>query len=145
MKKFLAEALSTIGVWVIQIIDFAYNLNLRVLTWCYTVIRKAFGHTFYFLVKAVDKERIEAAEQLVELKAQNIELKLLASASQVRDHAVETDDWTDQHTEAIEAIGDALLNECKWEEEHVHSYLREIVQSVDGLSYDLMDDEGDMV
>lgn len=145
MKRFFAESISTVGVWVIQFIDFAYNLNLRVLTWAYSVIRAGFASVFYFLVKTADKERIEAAEQLVELKAQNIELKLLASASQVRDHAVETDDWTEKHTEAIEAIGDALLDECNWEEEHVHNYLREIVQSVDGLTYELFDDEGDAV
>ena len=66
-----------------------------------------------------------------------LELRLLAAASQVRDHAEETDDWTEQHTEAIAAIGDTLLNELGWEEDNIHRYLREVVESIDGLTYDL--------
>lgn len=145
MKKFVAETVAEIGTRVILALDFFYSLTIRILTFFHVFFRGALGHGFYSVVKFVDRERIEAAEQLVELKAQDIELKLLASASKVRDHAVETNDWTDHHTEAIEAIGDALLNECNWEEEHIHNYLREIVQSVDGLTYELFDDDSDAV
>ena len=66
-----------------------------------------------------------------------MELKLLASASQVRDHAKSMGDWTDHHSDAIEAIGEALVGELGWEEDHVHQYLREIVESIDGLEYDV--------
>ena len=45
----------------------------------------------------------------------NIELKLLEAAYKVRNHAQESD-WSDEHTQALEAVGDALLNECGWEE-----------------------------
>lgn len=145
MKKFVAETVAEIGTRIILVLDFFYDLTIRFITFFHTLFRGAIGHGFYAVVKFADRERIEAAEQLVELKAQNIELKLLASASKVRDHAVETDDWTDHHTQAIEAIGDALLNECNWEEEHIHNYLREIVQSVDGLTYELFDDDADAV
>jgi predicted transcriptional regulator len=66
-----------------------------------------------------------------------MELKLLTGASQVRDHAREMGDWTEQHSDAIEAIGEALVGELGWEEGHVHQYLREIVESIDGLEYDV--------
>ena len=60
---------------------------------------------------------------------------LLASANQVRDHARETGDWTDRHTEALNAIGDALMMEAGWEEDSVHQYLKGLVESIEGLEY----------
>ena len=74
-----------------------------------------------------------------ELTIQQTELDLLTSASKVRDHAAETGDWTDRHSEALNAIADALVLEMMWEEDAVHQYLREVVESIDGLEYDAED------
>ena len=100
------------------------------------------GNTGYWLMKKIDGKRlsmyeklIEAAEGNSELESQAMELRLLASANQVRDHARETEDWTDRHTEALNAIGDALMFEAGWEEESVHQYLKGLVESIDGLEY----------
>ena len=100
------------------------------------------GRVGYFLMKAIDPKTLAVYEQLNigedepnELEQQNMELRLLASAVQVRDHAKETDDWTDRHTEALNAIGDALIVEAEWEEEAVHQYMKSIVESIEGLEY----------
>lgn len=100
------------------------------------------GTIGYFLMKAIDPKTLAVYEQLNtgedepnELEQQNMELRLLASAVQVRDHAKETDDWTDRHTEALNAIGDALIVEAEWEEEAVHQYMKSIVESIEGLEY----------
>ena len=100
------------------------------------------GNTGYWLMKKIDSKRLgmyekllEAAEGSSELESQTMELRLLASANQVRDHARETEDWTDRHTEALNAIGDALMFEAGWEEESVHQYLKGLVESIDGLEY----------
>ena len=53
----------------------------------------------------------------------------------MRDHAKDMGDWTEQHSDALEAVGNALLNECDWEEESVHQYLKQIVESIEGLEY----------
>ena len=96
-----------------------------------------------FLMRTIDSQRLEVYDTLLrasqepnELDQQNMELQLLASASQVRDHAQETDDWTDRHTEAINAIGEALITEAGWDIDHVDRYLKELVESIDGLEYD---------
>ena len=93
-------------------------------------------------MKAIDSKRLEvydslqkAEERGSELQMQSMELRLLASATQVRDHAKETDDWTERHTEALNAIGDALIEEIGWEEDSVHQYLKSLVESIDGLEY----------
>ena len=101
------------------------------------------GNVGYFLMKLIDAKKVKSYEKLIEaseeqgseLASQAMELRLLASANQVRDHARETDDWTDRHTEALNAIGDALMVEAGWEEESVHQYLKSLVESIEGLEY----------
>lgn len=107
-----------------------------------TALLKMVGNAGYFLMKLIDGRRLAVYEQLAEesqgsseLQSQTMELRLLSSANQVRDHARETEDWTDRHTEALNAIGDALISEAGWEEDSVHQYLRSLVESIDGLEY----------
>ena len=101
-----------------------------------------YGKTANLILSKIDNARLQAYIVLLEGSQDQeeqdkgqLELKLLNSASQVRDHAKETGDWTDNHTEAIMAIGNALIAELNWEEDHVHQYLREVVESIDGLEY----------
>ena len=102
------------------------------------------ARTGWFLMGLIDQEKIKAYDEYVEaasapheqneLQSQQTELNLLSAASQVRDHAKESGDWTDSHSEAIEAVGNSLL-ELGWEEECVHQYLKQVVESIDGLTY----------
>ena len=111
--------------------------------WLNFAALKIIGNTGYFLMKLIDAKKVKSYEKLIEaseaegseLESQAIELRLLSSANQVRDHARETDDWTDRHTEALNAIGDALMVEAGWEEDSVHQYLRSLVESIEGLEY----------
>ena len=141
MKNFLYNAIAQVSARQILALDWIHSKFLFVHVFFYGLARVAMASVGYFLLNLIDKKKTVAAEELVEnaqeLKLQQLELRLLAAASQVRDHAEETDDWTDQHTEAIAAIGDSLLNELGWEEDNIHQYLREVVESIDGLTYDL--------
>ena len=114
------------------------------ITFVNTVSLKVVGSVGYFLMNLIDKQRVEMYTKLLEgmeepgrteLESQAMELRLLSSANQVRDHAKETDDWTERHTEALNAIGDALIQEAGWEEDSVHQYLKGLVESIDGLEY----------
>ena len=105
---------------------------------------RAVASVGYFLMKAIDSKSLSAYEQMqhslespepTELEMQGMELRLLASAAQVRDHAKSTDNWTNDHTAALNAIGDALMVEAGWEEDSVHQYLKDLVESIDGLEY----------
>ena len=103
---------------------------------------KILGNVGYFLMKLIDAKKVKSYEKLIEASEGKIlslkpgmELRLLSSANQVRDHARETDDWTDRHTEALNAIGDALMVEIGWQEESVHQYLKSLVESIEGLEY----------
>lgn len=136
MTNPLGRLVVGIGSVVVTIIDFIYNTVSSVINFTYDTTRKIMENVFYTIAKLVDKKGIEANEQKLELHVQHMELQLLSSASKVRDHANNSDGWTDHHTEAINAVGQALVEECDWDEEDVHTYLKSIVESVDGLSYD---------
>ena len=119
-----------------------FALQIAAVTRGSSVLLRILGNVGYFFMKAIDSKRLEvydslqkAEERGSELQMQSMELRLLASATQVRDHAKETDDWTERHTEALNAIGDALIEEIGWEEDSVHQYLKSLVESIDGLEY----------
>lgn len=135
MRKLLFQAISA-----------SFGTAIVVVQWSSTLVLRILGTTGHWMLKLADPGRLalydsinDQDSQPSELEVQNMELRLLASAVQVRDHAKETDDWTDRHTEALNAVGDALIVEAGWEEDAVHQYLRSLVESIDGLEYGLED------
>jgi len=131
MRGFLFNSVARTGAALIGSIEWVANTMM-------SIIDSVSG----FLMRTIDSQRLDvyttllhASQEFNELGQQGLELRLLASASQVRDHAKETDDWTDRHTEAINAIGEALITEVGWDVDHVDRYLKELVESIDGLEY----------
>ena len=135
MRSFLFHAVArTIGFQII------------IIEWLTSTSRLILGKVGLFLMNAIDPTLLKTYSGLSEqyedgktLENQQLELKLLTGASQIRDHAAETGDWTDRHSEAIAAIGDALIEQMNWEEDAVHQYLKEVVESIDGLVYEVED------
>ena len=132
MQNFLFQVVAQVSAFFIQLNQsIALSLNSLI------------GRTAYALMTLIDKQKLGLYEQVAvtegdqELALQQTELNLLNAASQVRDHAQATDDWTPQHTEAINAIAEALMLQFNWEEDHVNQYLKEVVESIDGLEFDL--------
>ena len=132
MRSFLFNVVTKTSAALIGLTGVINIFTLRVI-----------GNVGYFLMKRIDSKKVKMYEQMMqtaeedssELASQAMELRLLSSANQVRDHARETGDWTDRHTEALNALGDALMVEAGWQEESVHQYLRSLVESIDGLEY----------
>ena len=131
MRTFLFNAVTQTSAGIILVLTKVHNLSLSIV-----------GGVGYTLMKLIDAKRLNMYEKLLEasqegseLESQAIELRLLSSANQVRDHARETNDWTDRHTEALNAIGDALMVEAGWQEDSVHQYLKGLVESIEGLEY----------
>ena len=99
------------------------------------------GRAGNFWMSLIDSQKLAIYEKILEAQADQsdeqhtVELGLLASAYKIRDHAQATGDWTEGHTDAINAVGEALVVESGWAEEATHTYLRSIVESIDGLQY----------
>lgn len=144
MRSFLFETTVRITYSSIWLIERAGAVVIFLPLWLTHFSKKVVANVGMFFIERLGDEQIkEAEEQAVlveEAKAYNTELSLLTAATKVRDHAEQHGDWTDYHTEAINSLGDALLNTCDWEEEAVHQYLRGIVESIEGLEYHIPED-----
>lgn len=87
------------------------------------------------LLVLVDRERVEAEKQeIVDWKERN-ELNLMQAAVKLKEHALEFGSWTEDHTQAINDVGFALVDECDWEEDRAQEYLGSIIESMPGLDW----------
>ena len=141
MKKALFNFITMLTYASIWLTDRAFGIPAAVLLWLAATIRSKIATTGYFFMRKLDPVQCKAAEaenetHPGELNRQGLELKLMQSSYQVRDHAKEIGDWTDHHTEAMEAIGNALLLELGWEEDAVNDHIKSVVESIEGLSFD---------
>ena len=141
MKNFLFETTTRFTYALIWFSDRFFAFPVALLVWLQQTARVSVANVGYFFMKRIDETRCKVAEaeseaDPIELKTQSMELKLLESSYKVRDHAQETGDWTDHHTEAIEAIGNALLLDIGWDEQSVEQHMKSVVESIDGLEFD---------
>lgn len=143
MKPFLFSAISRTTYAIIWVLDQSVGLFARIIAYLAGTLRWLVAKSGQFLMEKLTPDQFNEVQRQIEFEIQQTELKLLSSASDLKEHAVDIGEWTESHTEAINAIGNALLNDCNWEERHVHDYLRRVVESVPGLHYDQADpDEG---
>ena len=141
MKKFLFEAITRHTYSLVWFSDRFFSVPVAFLLLLQAWAKISVSRFGFFFMKKLDPGQCALAEAVAdsdpgELKRQDLELKLVASSYQIRDHAKETGEWTDGHTEGIEAIGNALLLEIGWEEEAVQQHMQSVVESIDGLEFD---------
>ena len=142
MQEFIFDAVTNVTCFLIWLSDRFFGIPSAAFVWLGQRVRVVIARIGFFFMKIIDPSKaktaeLEAENDPVELATQGLELKLLSAAYKVRDHAIETGDWTDHHSEAIEAVGNALLLDIGWEEEHIHAHLKSVVESIDGLEYDV--------
>lgn len=140
MKKLLFDGVAVTIFWLIQALDFTLRAIVRLESALVALLRIGAAKLGVALMIAIDKQAyedtIEEALAAEEMEQQTTELELLSNATKLKEHALETGEWTDDHSEALNAIGNALLNDCDWDEDDIHRYLKEVVESGTGLSYE---------
>ena len=138
MKNLLFQVFTRGTVFLIAVSDRVFGLPAALFLWLAAASRITIAKIGYVFMRTIDANRCEMIEAEAnadpfELERQTMELKLLESSYKVRDHAQETGDWTDHHTQAIEAIGTALHAEIGWDEEAVMQHMQDVVHSIPGL------------
>ena len=145
MKSFLFESTVRVTYFLVWAIERIGAVAVFIPLWTTHKLKWLVASIGHALMMTLDGAKVDAVEEEAQMeseaKAVNDELSLLTTAGKVRDHAAEHGEWTDYHTEAINQIGEALLNHCEWEEDAVHQYLRSVVESIEGLEYGVSDDE----
>ena len=138
MKPLLYKVISGTTYGILWCVDrLAYAL-CWVIGFVARMTKWAVANVGQFLMKILTPNQFQEAVEQLELEAQQSELELLTSASELKEHALELGQWTSSHTEALETIGNALMNECNWEEQNVHDWMRRMVESI-GLTYETGD------
>ena len=124
-------------------VAFTFSTAIRAVDAIATTIKKILGTLGTFLMFALNRELLETAAKQAEeqeasatdLQSQTMELTLLTTASELRDHAKENGGWTARHEVALENIGMTLIYQFGWEEESAHQFIKEIVESIEGFEY----------
>lgn len=139
MKPALFRAISVSTYALIWLNDRLAVAMVWVIAGFFACIKWLVANIGQFLMRKLTPDQLAEIEGQLQLESQQTELELLSTASQLKDHAVENEEWTEEHTEALNMIGNALLNDCNWDEDAVHGWMRRMIESVPGLSYE----EGD--
>lgn len=103
------------------------------------------ANIFQFTLSIIDKKRLEYTTQIIEQEPISSELEILATITKIKEEALDSRRWTDNHTEALNVLAYRLHNECDWSENNIHVYMKNIVESIPGLSYGIpsnSDDDG---
>jgi hypothetical protein len=140
VKIFLSNLFESCGFLLLSVLDFTYNISITVISYIHLYSKKAVGFVFYKLIQLINKEKIAAMEQRIELYSQQQEIALLMKAVEVRDDGADQG-WSVEHTMAINEICQALVLDCNWEEKHAHDYMKRVVEKVNGLTYRVTDEE----
>lgn len=145
MRKSLFNAAAWLSYQAIRALTVTTHWSLAIQLWLSAWLQKGIAWLGVIGMRLADSKRYDyAAKQAENAEKETIasaELKLMSTAVKLRDHSINLGDWTDEHTMALNAVGEALLNEAGWDDKEVHAYLRKVVESIEGLEYGLTDED----
>lgn len=135
MKEALFDITAEIGKWIIvgihelgELIGYGIEAVFNFSVWIT-------GNIFATILSWIDSERVKHAEHVAEQYPLAMELEILGAVTAVKEDALDKKKWTEQHSMALNVLGNRLFNECDWDEERIHDYMRRVVESIPGLGY----------
>lgn len=146
MRDNLFDAVAWLGNLLIeatrstfQFFAFCCGVAAGAVTWIIANITR-------IILTIIDSEKMNHAASVVEQAPINNELEILANVTKIKEEALERRRWTDDHTIALNQMGYRLYHECDWSEASIHAYMKDIVESIPGLTYSgrsISDDDDD--
>jgi hypothetical protein len=149
MKKLAFDTLTNVSYLTLALLAWLAEILPGLLEGFLVLTRSLLAALAVYLLRLVDADRFDSSvaeeEAQVALERQARELELLSAATKLKEDAVKKGEWTEEDSEALTEIANALLNECDWDEPHIHQYLKEAVESGTDLSYgvEFEDDDED--
>lgn len=135
MRRFLYDAIGRSCIMFAGASDRVGNLLVLLVVKSFTFFKVSYAHLCMWLLTRVDNKRVAAEKAETAQQQESLELGLMQAAVRIKENAVEIDDWTDEHSHALNMIGVQLIEECGWEAPAVHKYFRPLVESIEGLDY----------
>ena len=147
LRKIAFHTVTTVSTFLIKSHVLVFDSLVNIQVALNNMSRQLVANVSLILMRAIEPELMKMLEQndeqmqgkTPETVRFNIELHLLQTAYEVRNHAKENG-WNDNHSLAINALANSLLSECEWEEDQIHAKMKEIIESIEGLEYTVEDD-----
>jgi hypothetical protein len=122
-------------------ISFLCGMVIQILVFAAQAAQWLISNVAMLLLARISPADHQAALAEMEEEARQLEIKLMAKVIKIRDHAKETEDWTEDHSAAIAAIATALVESCGWDEMAAHRYMKDVVDKIPGLEYQIPDED----
>lgn len=136
MKSLLYDTIARSCLLFSTIVDSVARFLVNTIVKLLTATKISYASFCMFLLKITDKKRLEIEKEDLERGNAMLELALMQAAVRIKESAVEHDEWTQDHSNALNMVGIRLIEECDWEADSVHKYLKPLVESVPGLEYE---------
>lgn len=123
MKNFLFTTLANCNIFIANIVR---NIAEGVIY--------VNGRLGWIVLSFVDKQRMQHAQVAVEQEEEISELNILFTITQVRNNAMKSGRWNEEHEDQLNFLGNVLANEHDWEVEDVERYLHEVIATGPALN-----------
>lgn len=143
MKNLLFQSVSAVGGLLITSLHAVGTFLVLLVQKIFTSLIWIIANACKIILSVVDSERVEYAKQAVLQSSMTLELEILSAITKVKEDAIERKFWTEDHSTALNVLGNKLFSECNWDEDRIHDYIRRVVESLPGLSYATGEDDDD--
>lgn len=87
------------------------------------------GRIGFVILSFIDRDRMHHAEMASDQEDEISELNILLSIFSVRDDAIKTGKWHEEHEDKLNYLGNILANIHDWEVEDVQRYIYEVIET----------------
>lgn len=141
MKSLLFPITAVLGDKFVNLLNFFFTSIINFQNRIYGAIIFCSAHAIKFILYLIDKDRLKYAEEVHRQSTISTEFKILANVLKVKEDALSKKVWTQNHAIALNNLATKLYHECDWQEDQIHGYMKEIVESIPGLIYVTSDED----
>ena len=85
-------------------------------------------HFSHAVFQIIDKNRLSHLRSIIEQQELIDELKIFSMIDEVKNDAVDSGEWNEDHENQLNWYGNMLFNQHDWEVEEVHRYLTDVIE-----------------
>jgi hypothetical protein len=85
-------------------------------------------HFSHAVFQIIDKNRLSHLRSTIEQQELIDELKVFSLIDEVKNDAIDSGEWNEDHETQLNWYGNILYNQHDWEVEQVHRYLTDVIE-----------------
>lgn len=156
MKKAIYDIIGDFGEELIYTFEFVFNSLISAVEFMAGLLVSLIANVgngivifianlFKVSMWLIDRDRVAHTELVIDQQTISTELEILINVNKIKEDALQRKAWTSNHSLALNELSSELYNQCNWDEQRIHQYMRGIVETIPGLSYVSNDDSDDSI